>query len=195
MFDSEAKHTCLMNADGASSETYMKLGNLVSSSEAFMDNGKCRFSLVYDDTMVMEWKQTSWPTSSSSTGSGCVFPTESGPSSSPGCSRFEGIAVSHSQNSVLDGNGDSSCWYHAIGASSDCKGGFPGRNSQIAYSMKFFIRTTETPTPMPTPLSPQRRRHRRNQRTSTVRGTPSLATSSPNRWGVHCSIPRPSTRA
>ena len=95
-----------------------------------------------------------WPTSSSSTGSGCVFPTECGPSSSPGCSRFEGIAVSHRQNSVLDGNGDSICWYHAIGASSDCKGGLPGRNSQIAYSMKFFIRTTETPTPKPTPPPP-----------------------------------------
>ena len=62
--------------------------------------------------------------------------------------------MSHRQNSVLDGNGDSSCWYHAIGASSDCKGGFPGRTSQIAYSMKFFIRTTETPTPMQTPPPP-----------------------------------------
>merc|ERR1719359_2540172 len=104
--------------------------------------------------MILEWKQTSWPTRSSSTGSGCVFPTECGPSSSPGCSRFEGIAVSHSQKSVLDGNGNSSCRYHAIGASSECKGGFPGRNSQVAYSMKFFIRTTETPTPMPTPPRP-----------------------------------------
>ena len=31
LFDSKAKHTCLMNEDGTSSETYMKLGNLVSS--------------------------------------------------------------------------------------------------------------------------------------------------------------------
>lgn len=113
LFDTTLKETGLYNTgDGLFSSVGLfddaKLAYYRSST-----NNKYRFKLVYDETIVITWEQSSFLTSGTITGYEFIDATVT--ETVTGCGKFIGLGLSDNTNAYLDGTGQSNCWWNSCG--------------------------------------------------------------------------------
>merc|ERR1719362_1466984 len=132
-----------MNEGDPEAEAYMKIGQL--DQEAMKFQGKYHFKLIYDGTTKLEWKQSSWLTSSVVKGLECISPNHCEGRSFPhgkNCDGFKGLGKSNYAEALLDGNGGAPCWFNSVGVIKLNHGfAMPAWSGRIATRMELFIWT------------------------------------------------------
>ena len=107
------------NPDKPDAHVYSNINEVETNKADYQNNGQYQFRLTYDhvdgSTDILAWRQSSFPTDSGSIrGYETIYiivPTETAGE----CKIFEGLGLSPDTCGLLDGNGDGSCWWDAVG--------------------------------------------------------------------------------
>eukprot|EP01083_Nonionella_stella_P071101 190774_1 len=134
-FSIAVRTSYLENEDDSDANTFTNIGSLDPAAYVF-DDGYYYFKMVYDDTVELLWKQTSWLLQDTITGfTGIDLPPTS--YHDYRCETFKGLGLSnHVSECFLDGSGSGSCWWNCAGSISYW---IPGYNGQKAYSAALYV--------------------------------------------------------
>eukprot|EP01084_Bolivina_argentea_P028001 52077_1 len=134
----------LENPTNPTANTFSIIGALQNQKSLFQQtSNEYLFKLVYhnlndETTYNLVWSQKSWVTESDIidfkkyTSSTYTFPNEK-------IKRFKGLGYSGGAAAFLDGNGDLSQWWNAVGSIKRFQDGMPGFNGDVAKSVHLCV--------------------------------------------------------
>ena len=134
--------TGMENINNPDNNTYSIIG-YVNPDDYLFDEGVywLRLEYGYSDgsNVTIEWTQESWITESTIEGADLYGVPEE--TTDVNCALFEGLGLSSSSWTYLDGDGGGSCWYNAVASTAYWNGGVPAFDQEHAISSRLYVRT------------------------------------------------------